>query len=159
MNRNKTVAPIFNKQYKLNLNNYTGGTVEVRQGGSVLTKGADGYGPFNEGTMVTIKAIPTPTSWRLAQTNIFGSWSGDASGNTTQLTISMSGNKSVTAIFNKTQCRLIINNHPYNTGTGTVEVKEGNNILTGISGDYGLIDIDTVVTLTATSDGGSVFSD
>ena len=164
MNSHKDVTATFTPASYYILTTGTGGTgtgtVEVyTTEDSLLTKGVGGYGPFYSGTMLTITAIPTPPpSWRWwVPTDIFASWSGDVSGTSNSIVITMDNNKSVTAIFNKIQYRLNINKRTGGTGTGTLEVKKGNNILTGISGDYGLIDIDTVVTLTATSDGGSVF--
>jgi uncharacterized repeat protein (TIGR02543 family) len=52
-------------------------------------------GPYEAGDMVTLTAIP-------AGLYSFGGWSGDASGTTTSVTITMDSNKTVAAHFNAT---------------------------------------------------------
>jgi uncharacterized repeat protein (TIGR02543 family) len=62
-------------------------TASPTSGGSI-----SGAGTYNSGTSATIQAIP-------AAGYTFNSWSGDATGNINPKTITMNGNKNVTATF------------------------------------------------------------
>jgi len=140
--------------FRLILNVGTGGTgsgtvTSLLTGFNASTSSGD-YGLFAIGTVLTIKADPNLQS-------IFSAWSGDASGNNSSLTITMDRDKTITATFNKKQYRLTIYN-ANNTGRGSVTVKKGNDTLSSNSTDYGLFDIGTVLTLTATPLGISIFS-
>ena len=82
MNSNKSVKANFIRQYTLTLISGNGGTTEPTPGEHV----------YDEGTEVTITAI--------AETNYrFGEWSGDASGTSNPITVTMNSDKSITASF------------------------------------------------------------
>ncbi len=95
--------------------------------------GAVGKSPdqpdYDYGTLVTLTATPA-AGWH------FVNWSGDASGSTNPLGVTMDANKSITANFGIDMHALTVNV----TGSGTV----------GKSPDQGAYDDGTVVTLTAT---------
>ena len=57
-------------------------------------------GPYVSGTVVTVTAVP-------ASGYIFSSWSGNLTGSTNPTTITMDGNKSVTANFTANECTTI----------------------------------------------------
>ena len=60
--------------------------VAASEGGSVNTSG----GTYNENTNVSVTATP-------AEGYAFSGWSGDASGSTNPLSVSITGNKDITA--------------------------------------------------------------
>ena len=66
--------------------------VAASEGGSVNTSG----GTFNENTNVSVTASP-------ADGFTFTGWTGDATGSTNPLTISMNGDKNITATFSRSQ--------------------------------------------------------
>ena len=78
----KTVTANFVKTSVLNV------SVSPNNGGSVTPSG----GTFDAGTAITLTASPA-TGFH------FDHWSGDVSGNTTSISITMTGDKSVTAVF------------------------------------------------------------
>jgi uncharacterized repeat protein (TIGR02543 family) len=82
MNGNRVVTATFTDQYTL--------TVDIVGDGSV-TKDPDQIG-YAYGTVVTLTATPD-LGWS------FVGWSGDASGNELTTTVTMTGNKEVTATF------------------------------------------------------------
>jgi len=164
MNSDKYVTATFNQPiqqyYRLRINtNGTGSGIVISPSGSSSNTSLGDYGLFNSGTIITITAIASQSTdkWTGALKNIFAGWSGDASGNNSSTTITMNSDKYVTATFNLIQYRLTVYKITVGTGSGTVTVKNGNNTLTSNSDDYGLFDYNTVITLTATPDGGSVF--
>ena len=69
--------------------------VAASEGGSVNTSG----GTFNENTNVSVTASP-------ADGFTFTGWTGDATGSTNPLTISMNGDKNITATFSRSQYAL-----------------------------------------------------
>ena len=69
--------------------------VAASEGGSVNTSG----GTYNENTNVSVTASP-------ADGFTFTGWTGDASGSTNPLTISMNGDKNITATFSRSQYAL-----------------------------------------------------
>jgi hypothetical protein len=82
MNANKAVTANFIRGYTLTIAAGAGGT----------TNPVPGTYTYDEGTSVSIQATAA-TGFR------FGSWSGDASGTTNPVTITMNANKAVTANF------------------------------------------------------------
>ena len=71
--------------------------VAASEGGSVDTSG----GTYNENSNVTVTAAP-------AQGYVFSGWTGNASGSTNPLTVSMTGNKDITATFSRNQYALTV---------------------------------------------------
>ena len=82
MNANKNITATFVKVYTLAI------SFEPAGGGSV----SPGGGPYDEGASVVLTAIPA-SGYR------FDHWSGDVSGTTTSITITINADKSVTAVF------------------------------------------------------------
>lgn len=72
----------------------------------------NGDGTYNYGTQVQLTAIPS-TGYT------FTGWSGDASGSTNPLTVTMDGNKNITANFTKTIYLVILSANPTSGGTVT----------------------------------------
>jgi uncharacterized repeat protein (TIGR02543 family) len=129
MTSNKAVTAYFTEsQYSLTI------TVDPVAGGSVAAVPAP---PYYYGDMVTLTATPNPGY-------TFDHWSGDASGSNPITTVTMDGNKAVTAHFTHNQYTVSITIDP--TGSGTVT--------TTPSGPYYYGD---VVTLTATANPGYTF--
>ncbi|MDA9360291.1 DUF5011 domain-containing protein [Flavobacteriaceae bacterium] len=111
--------------------------VAASEGGGVNTSG----GTYNENTNVSVTATP-------AEGYAFSGWSGDASGSTNPLSVSITGNKDITASFIRLQYSLGVNI----IGSGTVsqvlvESTEKNT-------DY---DSFSTVRLTATPETGWIF--
>ena len=84
MNSNKSVTAVFTQT---TTTNYTLATSVVGQGTVSPSSGT-----YASGTSVTLTATP-------ASGYVFSGWSGDASGTSTSVTITMDSNKSVVAIF------------------------------------------------------------
>lgn len=82
MNSDKTITANFIQQYTLTISAGAGGKTDPSPG--IYTHDA--------GTSVTIKAIPDSGY-------TFSSWSGDASGTTNPITVTMNSDKSITANF------------------------------------------------------------
>jgi hypothetical protein len=85
MNSNKHVTATFTvviPQYRLNVNTLGNGSVNINPPGGV----------YNAGTVVTLTAAPAPSFQ-------FGGWSGALTGLANPRTITMNGNKTVTATF------------------------------------------------------------
>lgn len=111
-------------------------TLYVNAINGTVTKSPDQY-EYNSGTLVQLTAIPN-TGYS------FTGWSGNASGNTNPLTVTMDGNKSFIANFSINKYTLAI--------TSTKGAVAKNPDLT--SYEHG-----TVVTLTANPSAGYLFSD
>lgn len=111
-------------------------TLYVNAINGTVTKSPDQY-EYNSGTLVQLTAIPN-TGYS------FTGWSGNASGNTNPLTVTMDGNKSFIANFSINKYTLAI--------TSTKGTVAKNPDLT--SYEHG-----TVVTLTANPSAGYLFSD
>ncbi len=129
MDRNKTITANFSKisSTKYNL------TVNTVGQGSVSPNG----GTYEAGTSVTLTASPA-SGWK------FDGWSGDASGSSNPIEITMDGNKTITANFSKispTKYTLTVNI----VGQGSV------------SPDGGTYEAGTSVTLTASPASGWKF--
>jgi uncharacterized repeat protein (TIGR02543 family) len=82
MDSNKSVTANFIRRYTLTLSAGAGGTTEPGPGTYI----------YDQGTQVSLKAVP-------ASGYDFSSWSGDVSGTTNPITVTMDSNKSVTANF------------------------------------------------------------
>jgi len=91
MNTNKTVTATFT------LNQYTL-TVNTDGGGSVTLNRTD---PYYYGDVIQLTAVPS-TGWS------FSHWTGDLAGSTNPTTLTMNGNKAVTAVFSQNQYTLSI---------------------------------------------------
>ena len=113
-------------------------TVTAAEGGSVDISGGD----YNENSNVTVTATP-------ADGYTFSEWSGNASGSSNPLTVSMTGNKDITANFIRTQYTLSVGK--IGEGTITQEVISSDKT----SEEYNSGD---VVRLIATPSGGSIFN-
>jgi uncharacterized repeat protein (TIGR01451 family) len=91
MDGNKTVAATFSKiQYTLNINRTGQGTVTSDIGG--IYCGSVCSATYDAGTVVTLTATPDIDYQ-------FDGWSGDASGSSSSVVITMDGNKTVGATF------------------------------------------------------------
>ena len=122
MDAPKTVTATFTlKQYALVTATVGNGSLAVEPAGGV----------YEAGTVVTLTATPDP-EWN------FAGWSGDLSGLTNPITLTMDAPKTVTATFTIKQYSLDINT----VGSGGVGRQPG----------VGPYDSGTVVTLTATAD-------
>jgi hypothetical protein len=133
MDGDKAVTATFTEagpQYSLTVNTAGGGTVTLDPAGGV----------YEEGTIVTVTAM-ADTGWS------FSEWSGDLSGSVNPQTITMDGEKTVTATFIETgtQFALTLNT----VGTGGVSLDPAG----------GLYDEGTVVTLTAVPGMGWEFTE
>ena len=93
---NKTVTATFSQsqiqQYTLTTNSTGLGSVTLNPAGGV----------YDEGTVVTLTAVPQAGY-------IFGSWTGDLSGIVNPITLTMDGNKIVTAAFNEVVNQFTLN--------------------------------------------------
>ena len=112
-------------------------SVESSEGGSVDTSG----GSYNANAQVTITATAS-------EGYIFSEWTGNASGNTNPLTLTMNGNKTITANFIKSKYDLNL----LTKGEGTVTQEIINTARTPTEYDAG-----TTVGLTATPAEGWLF--
>jgi uncharacterized repeat protein (TIGR02543 family) len=124
------VALEMKPQLTLTANTVGSGTVSFNPPG----------GSYNAGTVVTLTAAPA-SGWE------FIGWSGDLSGSTNPASITMNGNKTVTATFNQLpppQYTLTVNT----VGSGSV----------ALNPPGGVYNENTVVTLTATPAAGYQFS-
>ena len=137
MNGNKTVTATFTasppSQHTLTVNKVGSGSVALNSAGS--------NGAYPAGTVVTLTAA-SATGFK------FSGWSGDLSGTTNPITLTMNGNKTVMATFmplSAGQYNLSVNK----TGSGSVAINPAS-----ASGVY---DKNTVVTLTATPADGFQF--
>ncbi|CAL2076882.1 conserved protein of unknown function precursor containing a type A C-terminal secretion signal [Tenacibaculum sp. 190524A02b] len=106
--------------------------------GSVTANPSQTGGTYADGTSVTLTATPD-VGYQ------FDGWSGDVTGSTNPLTITMDTDKTVTAMFSKIQYELTVTK----VGNGT--------IVASPVGTNGMYDEGTVVTLTATPDSGWQF--
>jgi hypothetical protein len=93
MNLDTTVESIFNKLYTLTVVKQGNGDGTVTSSPAGINCGSTCSYQFVSGTNVTLTATPNSMS-------SFKSWSGDFSGNSTTVTITMNSNKTVYATFN-----------------------------------------------------------
>ncbi|CAM1345221.1 InlB B-repeat-containing protein [Tenacibaculum amylolyticum] len=131
MDSDKTVTAMFSKIQR---------TLTIFRGnGLVITNPDPTNGTYDDGTNVTLRALPIPGLGYQ-----FDGWSGDVSGTTNPITITMDSDKTVTATFSKIQRTLIIN-----STNGSVS--------TNPNPTNGTYDNGTSVTLTATPNAGYQF--
>jgi hypothetical protein len=116
------------QQYVLTVSSTGSGNVSLNPPG----------GTYAQGTVVTLMAAVTDENWE------FSHWGGDLSGSANPRSLTMDGNKNVTATFIVKQYTLITST----VGNGTVAVEP-------LSDTYSP---GTVVTLTATADTGWLFT-
>jgi uncharacterized repeat protein (TIGR02543 family) len=145
MSSNKNVTATFTPKYTLTVTKSGTGTGTVTSSPSGINCGATCSYQFVSGTSVTLTATPDSSS-------VFGGWSGDATGTNSTVTITMNSNKNVTATFNALYTLTLTKS---GTGTGTV-ISSPSGINCGSTCSYQFVS-GTNVTLTATSDSGSVF--
>jgi len=128
MTGNKTVTATFTQNtYTLTLTTVGSGSVN-----------RNNTGPYYYGDVVQLTAVPD-SGWS------FDHWSGDLTGSANPATITMTGNKAVTAYFTQNQYTLTVNVDPISGGS--VNLND--------TGPYGYGD---VVQLTAVSNAGWSFS-
>ena len=130
MNGNKSVTANFQLQ------SYTLSTTASPTAGGTVT----GAGTYTSGATASIKATP-------AAGYIFTGWSGDASGTSASATVTMNGNKSVTANFQ-------LQSTPTKYTLGTTASPATGGAITG-AGSY---DAGTDATITATPAAGYTFT-
>jgi hypothetical protein len=145
MDSNKSVTSIFNLLYTLTVTKSGTGTGTVISSPSGINCGATCSYQFASGTNVILTATPDSSS-------LFGVWSGDVTGSCSTIIVTMDSNKSVTATFNPKYTLTVIKS---GIGTGTVTSNPAG-IDCGATCSYQFVP-DTNVTLTATSDSGSLF--
>ncbi|MBX0334207.1 InlB B-repeat-containing protein, partial [Pontibacter sp. HSC-14F20] len=135
MNSDKTISATFEliPTYTLTITEPSNGTVTA-------DPAPDQAGIYREGTVVTLTAIP-------ADGFLFSGWSGDASGSELTATVTMNGNRTVTATFEAL---------PPTMYTLTLNQPENGSISHEPAGDT--YEAGTVVTLTANSSPGFRFS-
>ena len=129
MDADKTVTALFSPIQRTLTVNATNGSVAVAPN--------SGTGTYDDGSVLTLTATPDAGYE-------FTGWSGDASGTTNPLDITMDADKTVTANFSPILRTLTIN-----TANGSVTTSPN-----PVNGTY---DNGTVVTLTATPDSGYQF--
>jgi len=122
---------------KLYFNPYSTPCLIIAAGSGGTIDPSPGTYTYDEGTEVAIRAIPNSGY-------TFSGWSGDASGTTNPITITMDSDKSIAANFSPPQCMLTIA-----TGTGGTT--------NPAPGSY-LYDSGTQVSATATASSGYQFS-
>jgi uncharacterized repeat protein (TIGR02543 family) len=83
MNGNKTLTANYTKKLTL--------TISIPSGDGTVTLSAQG--PYASGAQVTLTPTPVNSGY------IFTGWNGDASGSANPLTVTMNGNKNITANF------------------------------------------------------------
>lgn len=110
-------------------------------GSGTVTKNPDSLS-YHNGTVVQLTATANPGS-------TFAGWSGDASGTANPLSVTMNGNKNITATFNTTSLGTFTLNVT-TTGTGSGTVSKNPDSVSYHSG--------TIVQLTATPAVGSTFA-
>ncbi|MEW6196883.1 MAG: Calx-beta domain-containing protein [Bacteroidota bacterium] len=146
MDGNKSVTATFSKmQYTLVINRTGQGTVTSDIGG--IFCGAACSATYDVGTIVTLTATPD-TDYQ------FDGWSGDASGTSSTIVITMDGNKTVNASFSHQPYTLTVART--GSGSGTV-TSSPTGIDCGTTCNY-TFSAGTVVTLTATPDASSSFA-
>ena len=139
MDAPKSVIATFNQlSYTLSLDKVGSGSVKLN-GATVALPYS---GQFLSWTEVTVEAVPA-SGWE------FGSWSGDASGSSNPLLVTMDGAKSVAATFNQLSYTLSL----AKVGNGSVKVN-GSTVALPYSGEFLSA---TDVTVEAVTDSGWEF--
>jgi uncharacterized repeat protein (TIGR02543 family) len=101
-------------------------------------------GTYDNGSVVALTAVPDPGFE-------FVGWSGDASGNSNPVNVTMDSDKTVTAAFQRIQYRLILG-----STNGNISVDTAPDFVDPVTG-VGSYNIGTVVQLTATPSSGYEF--
>jgi uncharacterized repeat protein (TIGR02543 family) len=129
MNGNKTVTAIFTPlpppQYTLTVDQAGSGNVALNPAG----------GTYDENTVVTLTATP-------ALGYQFSAWSGDLTGSTNPATITMSGNKTVTATFTLVPVSIVHEGNKTGTASSSLTVTTSAS-LTGVDNHLYLAAIST----------------
>ena len=133
MDGNKTVTAVFEEEP---VQMYT---LTINTEGQGNTDPAAGTHDYDEGTNVTITATPA-TGWQFVE------WAGDATGTDLSVTITMDGNKTITAVFEEI---------PVQTYTLTINI-EGQGTTDPAAGTHEFDDGESV-TITATPASGWEF--
>ena len=120
-------------------------TLKLNANNGTITPNPTG-GTYDDGTSVTLTATPNAGYE-------FTGWIGDASGTTNPLTITMDSDKTVTAIFQVIQYRLILG-----STNGNISVDTAPDFVDPATG-VGSYNVGTVVQLTATPISGYKFDD
>jgi hypothetical protein len=147
MDSNKSVVAGFNALYTLTVTKSGTGIGTVTSFPSGINCGATCSYQFASGTNVTLTATPDSSF-------VFDGWSGDVTSSNSTITVTMDSNKSVTATFNFLYTLTVIK---LGAGTGTV-TSSPSGINCGVICSH-QFSSGTNVTLTATSDSGSVFGE
>jgi hypothetical protein len=119
---------------------YTLSTSVMPSGGGSVTLSPSG-GVYDSGTVVTLTASPTSGY-------DFSNWSGGATGTSNSVSVTMTGNKSVTANFAVKKSKFTLTTSVQPTGGGSIS----------LSPSGGTYDSGTVVTVTASPASGYSFS-
>jgi hypothetical protein len=145
MDSNKSVTATFNILYTLTVTRSGTGTGTVISSPSGINCGSTCSYQFASGTNVTLTAISDSGS-------LFGGWSGDIICSCSTIIVTMDSNKSVTSTFNLSYTLTVTKSGP---GTGIV-TSSPSGINCGATCSYQFVS-GTSVTLTATTDSGSIF--
>ena len=93
-------------------------SVNTQGEGTVATSGATGQGSFEYGSSARFEAVPA-AGW------YFDSWTGNSSGNSNPLTVSIDGPKSITAVFKRKKFDLTVSVQGEGTVTEQIIVQPG----------------------------------
>ncbi len=149
MNAKKTVTATFTLtpvQYSLAVTKSGPGSGTVSSNPAGIDCGADCSELYDEGTQVTLTAIP-------AQGCVFSGWSGGGCSGTGACTVTMNADTTVTATFSPTTYTLTVTKA--GSGTGTVTSNPAG-IDCGLDCHFAFLS-GVEVTLTATPDSGFIF--
>jgi hypothetical protein len=141
----RATVPIHN----LGVSTQGTGSGSVTSSPAGIDCGADCSGEFEQGTVVTLTATPAPDS-------VFSGWSGGGCSGTGDCTVTLSGDREVTATFTKKTHTLSI--HRQGTGSGTVTSSPAGISCGGDGNCSHDFDQGTVVTLTVTPAAHSTFT-
>ena len=145
LNQNRAVTATFQDAFTLSVNKDGAGTGTVTSSPAGIDCGVDCGEPYASGTVVTLTATPAVGS-------TFSGWSGDCSGTGTCV-VTMNASRSVTATFSVATHELTVSKDGAGSGTVTSS-PAGIDCGSDCSETY---NYNTVVTLTATPETGSVF--
>ncbi|MHA2612326.1 MAG: InlB B-repeat-containing protein, partial [bacterium JZ-2024 1] len=148
MNASKTCTATFSLQtFTLTVNKAGNGSGTITSTDGNINCGSDCSETYPYGSSVTLTATPDPGS-------SFAGWSGDCTGNSPQIQVTMNASKTCTATFSLQTFTLTVNKA--GNGSGTITSTDGNiNCGSDCSETY---TYGTTVTLTASPDAGSSFA-
>jgi len=149
MNSNKTVTANFTPVIrKYTLTTY----VQPSGSGTIALSPSQPTAGYDEGTIVEVVATA-------ASGYYFDHWSGDASGNTPSISVTMNSNKTITANFTLTPVKYTLTTRVQPFGYGTITVSPPGEILPSIPEiRVSRYDAGTIVNITATPASGYIFS-